>query len=323
MPLQALLVSHSIVSRVFGGYWKFSIGDRSEWAKTSYEDKEWEEVYVPRRWESEGFNGYDGYAWYRKSFSGNDLRKEKVIYLKLGYIDDVDEVFVNGKKIGFSGGFPPDYYTAFHAERLYSIPIDLINFSGENLIAVRVFDYGGEGGIYTGDVGIYVPEEWARDAIYLEGLWKIKIGDRSEYKDPNYDDEQWQGIMVPSNWKSIGLDDLRDVAWYRKQFEVSAGAKTTGLTLLGGKIDDFDEIFVNGVKIGQTNDGERLGRSQSYSKMRIYDIPNNLLKTGKNVIAVKVTDMGDNGGIYEGPVIILPSSEVSRVMRGTRWSFWR
>lgn len=305
------------------GYWKFSIGDRSEWASTTYDDKEWEEIYVPRRWESEGFNGYDGYAWYRKTFDGKNLKNEKVIYLKLGYIDDVDEVFINGRKIGFSGGFPPDYYTAYNAERLYSIPRELINTTGNNLISVRVFDYGGEGGIYSGDVGIYVPEEWAKDAIYLEGLWKIKVGNRSEYKDIDYNDENWQGIMVPTNWRSIGLNDLRDVAWYRKEVVLNTGAKTTDLTLIGGKIDDFDEIYINGVKIGETNDGRRLGSSQSYSKMRIYDIPNNLLKPGKNVVAVKVTDMGDNGGIYEGPVVILPSSEVSRVLRETRWSFWR
>lgn len=328
-----ILVLISIITPLFGqsldriqslrGYWKFSIGDRSEWASTSYDDKEWEEIYVPRRWESEGFNGYDGYAWYRKTFDGRDLRDEKVVYLKLGYIDDVDEVFVNGKKIGFSGSFLPNYSTAYRAERIYGIPVDLIDFSGENLIAVRVFDYGGEGGIYSGDVGLYAPEEWAKDAIYLEGLWKIKVGDRSEYKEAGYDDEKWENIMVPSNWRSIGINNLRDYAWYRKEFIMNAGAKTTDLTLIGGKIDDFDEIFVNGVKIGETNDGRRLGSSRSFSETRVYAIPNNLLKPGSNIVAVRVRDIGDNGGIYEGPVMILPSSQVSRVLRQNDWSFWR
>lgn len=305
------------------GYWKFSIGDHKEWATTEYDDSDWEEIYAPRRWEREGFNGYDGYAWYRTSFDGKDLKNEKTLYLKLGYIDDVDEVFINGKKIGFSGGFPPDYYTAYHAERMYRIPEDVINYNGKNLIAVRVFDIGGEGGIYTGDVGIFAPEAWARDAVYLEGLWSIRIGDRREYADPEYNHEKWENIMVPSNWKSIGINDLRDFAWYRRNFEVSSDGKTKGMTLICGKIDDFDEVYINGEKIGSTKDGRRLGASQSYQKLRIYPIPSNVLKTGKNTIAIRVEDIGNEGGIYEGPVVIVPDAEVSRMIREQRWSFWR
>jgi hypothetical protein len=93
--------------------------------------------------------------------------------------------------------------------------------------------------------------------------------------------------------------------------------------LVGGKIHFFDEIFFNGVKIGETNDGRRLGSSRSYSETRVYAIPNNLLKQGKNIVAVRVKDIGDDGGIYEGPVMILPSSQVSRVLRQNDWSFWR
>jgi len=62
-------------------------------------------------------------------------------------------VFFNGVKIGFSGGFPPNYYTAWNAEREYRIPNELLNYNGDNVIAVRIYDKGGEGGIYSGEVG--------------------------------------------------------------------------------------------------------------------------------------------------------------------------
>lgn len=65
------------------GDWKFSIGDNTKWAEVNYDDSSWEEIYVPRRWESEGFNGYDGYAWYRTKFSGDELEKEGAHYLRL------------------------------------------------------------------------------------------------------------------------------------------------------------------------------------------------------------------------------------------------
>jgi sialate O-acetylesterase len=303
------------------GDWKFSIGDREEWASPQYNDSDWEEIYVPQRWEREGFNGYDGFAWYRKTFDGKGLKREKVHLLRLGYIDDVDEVYVNGMKIGFSGSFYPNYYTAWNAERQYVIPPELINYQGENLIAVRVFDQGGEGGIYSGEVGILYLDEEFKDSYYLEGLWKLKVGDRQEYARPDFDDSRWQDIMVPSNWKTIGIFDLNDFAWYRKKFTIPANGKLDEMTLVCGKIDDFDEVFINGVKVGETNDGRPLGRSGSYAKLRVYDIPKGVLKKGENVVSVRVEDIGANGGIYEGPVLIMPTAEATRMAR--RWSYWR
>lgn len=303
------------------GYWKFSIGDHKEWADPNYDDSDWEEIYVPRRWEREGFNGYDGYAWYRLTVDGRDFEGEKSLYLKLGYIDDVDEVFFNGERIGFTGDFPPHYKTAWRAERLYRVPDRLVKSDGDNLIAVRVYDKGGEGGIYSGEVGIMVPDEDYRGSILLEGTWKIKISDRDEYAEPDYNDSNWEDIMVPSNWKSIGIDDLDDFAWYRKTFEAGEEDGIEDMAIVCGKIDDFDEVFINGVKVGETNDGRRIGVSRSFRELRIYEIPNGLLKRGKNTVAVRVEDIGDNGGIYEGPVMIVPSRYARKLSRSTY--FWR
>ena len=81
-----------------------------------------------------------GYAWYRTTFDGNMLRNEKDVYLNLGYIDDADEVFINGQQIGASGQFPPNFQTAYEARRIYYIPIEHLDVNGENTIAVRVYD---------------------------------------------------------------------------------------------------------------------------------------------------------------------------------------
>jgi len=303
------------------GDWKFSIGDNTKWAEVNYDDSSWEEIYVPRRWESEGFNGYDGYAWYRTKFSGDELEKEGAHYLRLGYIDDVDEVFFNGVKIGFSGGFPPNYYTAWNAEREYRIPNELLNYNGDNVIAVRIYDKGGEGGIYSGEVGLLVADEAYNETYSLEGIWKISRRDRDEFANVEYDDTRWEDIVVPSNWKTIGMSDYRGFAWYRKEFEIPRGGKETEFTLIGGYIDDFDEVFVNGIKIGETKDDGRMGRSRSFLELRVYDIPIGVLKPGKNTIAIRVEDLGANEGIYEGPVTIIPSKIVTKFTRG--FSFWR
>lgn len=303
------------------GDWKFSIGDHKEWASTEYDDSDWEEIYVPRRWEREGFNGYDGYAWYRKTFKGDVFEKDRVHYLRLGYIDDVDEVYFNGVKIGFSGGFPPDYYTAWQAKREYRIPNELLNYEGDNLISVRIFDKGGEGGIYSGEVGLLVAEDGYQDVINLEGLWKIKTRNNNDYADPDYDDAEWEDIQVPADWKVIGIRDLQDYAWYRKTFTLANGTNLDNLVLIGGYIDDFDVTFVNGQKVGETDDGRRFGNSRSFLELRVYEIPNGLLKEGKNVISVRVDDLGNNGGIYKGPVAIIPEKLVTSYRRNSY--FWR
>ena len=59
----------------------------------------------------------------------------------------------------------------------------------------------------------------------------------------------------------------------------------------------------------------------SYRELRLYDIPKDLLKEGENTISIRVEDIGDNGGIYDGPVAIVPSRLVSKFTR--KRSFWK
>ena len=58
-------------------------------------------------WEDQGYPGYDGYGWYRKHFKTTHSIDGKFLLLKMGTIDDADEVYVNGRFIGFCGSFPP------------------------------------------------------------------------------------------------------------------------------------------------------------------------------------------------------------------------
>ena len=109
-------ISSPSISQVINlnGSWKFNIGDKSSWAAANFDDSGWELIHAPSPWEEEGFNGYDGFAWYRKKFDGRKLEKEGSYYLGLGYIDDSDVVYLNGQLIGFSGSMPPKFKTAYN-----------------------------------------------------------------------------------------------------------------------------------------------------------------------------------------------------------------
>ncbi len=296
------------------GDWKFSIGDDKHWAEPKYDDTDWESIYVPTSWENEGFYGYDGYAWYRKKFDGAITKGHENIFIMLGYIDDADEVYINGKLIGFSGGFPPHYATAHKAKRQYYIPPEILNPEGENLIAVRIYDEGGEGGIIHGKVGIYTMVSDFQPAIDLQGVWKFKTGKDDRWKNKYWNDEQWEDIITPSLWRNIGMWELDGYAWYRKTFFLDEKWENEELYVVLGRIDDFDKTFVNGAFVGETWDGRSYGISRSYLKLRVYPLPKDkLLFNGYNTIAVKVYDMGDKGGIYEGPVGIITRKQLQEV----------
>ncbi|NJK86114.1 MAG: hypothetical protein HC906_09245 [Bacteroidales bacterium] len=174
------------------GNWKFSIGINEEWVSPKFDDSDWESIKVPSPWEDQGFYGYNGYGYYRKNVVIPSANKGRMLYAVLGYIDDVDEVYFNGKKIGSTGSFPPNYETAYNAERIYYIPEEMIRFDGSNLITVKVYDTQQAGGIVGGKVGIYGGQVAVNFNINLQNSWKFKTGDDLKRKDPGFDDSDWK-----------------------------------------------------------------------------------------------------------------------------------
>jgi sialate O-acetylesterase len=292
------------------GSWKFHLNDNPAWATSNFNDTSWESIYAPSPWEEEGFNGYDGFAWYRKKFDGKKLDKNENYYLRLGFIDDADEVYVNGKLIGFSGTMPPHFKTAYTMERKYILPNEVINFNGENTIAIRIFDVTHAGGIVDGDLGIYDFEKNRHLLLDLQGVWSFATAWSEE---PIKNEGEWKKIIVPGQWEHQGYTRYDGFAWYKKTFTLPDPFTTENLVLLLGKIDDFDKVFLNGKFIGSTNDHRSFGRSFSFQKLRAYTIPPALLKKkGVNTIEVFVEDMGNVGGIYEGPVGITTQAYFDR-----------
>jgi len=45
--------------------WKFHTGDDIGWAAPAFDDSKWEKIDPSKVWEEQGYEGYDGFAWYR------------------------------------------------------------------------------------------------------------------------------------------------------------------------------------------------------------------------------------------------------------------
>lgn len=137
----------------------------------------WHVVDVPGAWENSNipeFRQFDGFAWYRAYFPIPSHWAGKRLFFSAGKIDDMDEVFFNGEKIGAYGSMPPLISDpASSIRRPYVIEPDLVQPGNWNLVAIRIYDKGGAGGITKGPVQIFSGNE----AIDLAGKWFISRGD--------------------------------------------------------------------------------------------------------------------------------------------------
>jgi sialate O-acetylesterase len=135
------------------------------WAAPTLGDTGWTNIRVPALWEEQGYADIDGVAWYRKTFVVDSAQAGSDAQLSLGMIDDDDITWVNGVEVGRTKGYniPRHYTVARSALR-----------AGTNVVAVRVSDGGGGGGIYgsPGDLRVDFPSV----SRSLAGDWKFRIG---------------------------------------------------------------------------------------------------------------------------------------------------
>ncbi|GET31407.1 hypothetical protein PbJCM13498_02700 [Prolixibacter bellariivorans] len=308
--LKASAAAFGPMEQSLNGMWKFRIGDNMDWASPNYDDSGWNLIKAPARWENQGYNGYDGYAWYRISPIISASMKNQSVILEMGYIDDADEVYFNGTLIGKTGAFPPHFATAYTALRKYQVPAELIRFGEKNVIAVRVYDAQLDGGIIAGNLKIYSTGFLPRFDINLAGKWQFNKG-------RSYSESRARPIHVPGAWENQGYFGYDGYAVYAKKIEVSNELASQRLVLLAGRIDDADKLYINGKYIGQTGQfGEYNGNI--YREFRNYFLPPNTLEPGENLIEIKVYDSGGDGGIYEGPVGIMTQKKFREYWKAKR-----
>jgi len=307
------------------GQWKFSIGDDKARAEPDFDDSAWDILYVPSSWEDEGYPGYNGYAWYRKNFEYKKSFANRELVLILGFIDDVDEVYLNGIKIGSSGSFPPNYFTSYNSERMYYIPEELIKKDRKNVIAVRVYDDRLQGGLLRGNFGIYTGVTELLPVINLHGKWLFKIDKNNR----NWPETDWHEITVPLRWDYQGYEDFNGFAWYKKEVLIPGKFAKNQLILLAGKIDDFDKTFLNGIEIGRTgkidNIPESMRHTSEWDKQRVYYIPADIIKYDSvNTITIKVYDGYLHGGIHAGKIGIITRDKYRKFVKKKKKkkNFW-
>jgi len=129
--------------------------------------------------------------------------------------------------------------------------------------------------------------------------------------DVNYDASGWATMNVPGYWADQGLGNVNGVVWFRKEIDVPASMTGKPARLWLGRIVDGDFTYVNGKLVGSV--------SYQYPP-RIYDISSDMLKTGKNIIVVRVINNSGRGGFVQDKTYQLWTAEQTIDLKG-QWQY--
>jgi sialate O-acetylesterase len=111
-------------------------------------------------------------------------------------------------------------------------------------------------------------------------------GDLKWY-DTTYQPKHWHKFWLPGYWADQGVKGLNGIVWFRKEITVPPEMAGKSAKLFLGRIVDADETYVNGRQVGNI--------TYQYPPRR-YVIPAGVLKPGKNIIVVRVTNTAGKGG---------------------------
>lgn len=140
-------------------------GSRPVWAETDFDDSSWQKCIFPAFLQFQGFPSTVGYFWVRKTIDIPASCEGKKLHIKLGAVDDNNYTYFNGVELGHI-----ELCTSFSE---YDVPAELVK-AGKAVIAVRVMDTGGMGGI-LGDPESMVVEGPDGVVASLAGEWKFKM----------------------------------------------------------------------------------------------------------------------------------------------------
>ncbi len=200
-----LIVASSLSALCLGWAWTNAAEDpKSEWSALTVPGV-WEEI-APKE-----FGNYDGYAWYRCEVVVPEAWKGLELQLSVEKVDNAHEAYFNGKRIGGTGSFPPNYKSGLSDKpQYYPIFVGTVKPGEKNVIAIRVYDADGRGG-FKGKAPVLMA---ADDAMILKGSWQFRTGD----------DKKWANAVETQVTKVAPFEELVPRATLVGENESNPGA---------------------------------------------------------------------------------------------------
>jgi sialate O-acetylesterase len=184
------------------------------WMSPTLKTTDWKTMAQPSNWEKTELEKVDGIVWLRKEIILDKADAGKPLTLRLGPIDDNDITYFNGVQVGATEGY--------NVDRKYAVKGMLVK-AGKNVIAVRVQDTGGGGGLWGDPKNLTIDVNDKQ--ISLVGDWQYKIAannaelprnPKAELASPNHPALLYNGMIAP-----LLPYGIKGVIWY--QGESNAG----------------------------------------------------------------------------------------------------
>jgi sialate O-acetylesterase len=174
------------------------------------------------------------------------------------------------------------YFFARDLYAKYQVPIGIINSSvGGTPIESWISEEGlKEFPAYVKDTTKTAPPAPTAKKSTDRGLTE-------KWANPAYQPKGWKRFAIPGFWEDQGLKDLNGVVWFRREIEIPTSLAGLPAKLFMGRIVDADQVFVNGEQVGNV--------TYQYPPRR-YTVKKDLLKAGKNLVVIRVTNTAGKGG---------------------------
>jgi sialate O-acetylesterase len=212
------------------------------------------------------------------------------------------------------------YFFAKKIFEKYHVPIGLINAS---VGGTPIEAWTSEEGLKDFST-IRATIQKNKDTVYINGMNRATfnnatrpqqndVGMLGEKKwfDVSYVTKGWKTINIPGYWEDQGIKDLNGIVWYRKEIDIPVSMVGKPARVFLGRIVDADVLYINGKQVGNT--------TYMYPQRR-YNVAADILKAGKNIFVIKVTNTAGKGGfVPDKPYCIFAGNDTVD-LKGT-WQY--
>ena len=314
------------------------------YAAPDFNDSGWDAIDIGQAWEDQDYGDYDEGAWYRARIEVK-AEEGRPVLMAFGGVDKDAYVFINGHWVGQHHQWNQPFLLDIsdHVVRDGENTVALYVYDGlgmggiYGLInvhqptgAVETDDFaanrGGNLAMGAGKNGWpvfeahlahgepyrryahrppHIPYAYKKVAA-VPVQWKFRpyAEEHQAHQDAtlsrvDFDDSNWATIDIGRAWEDQGYGNYDAGAWYRARIEVEA-EEGRPVHLAFGGVDNSAYVYVNGVFVGEHH---------GWNSPFILDISEAVDYKGQNVVAVRVYDGRDMGGIYGNVAAIQPTSD--------------
>lgn len=109
---------------------------------------------------------------------------------------------------------------------------------------------------------------------------------------PDLADQDWKSVRIPGAFDALGLTDVPCVVWFRKEITLPDPLPAGKAFVRLGVVEKMETTYVN---------GHQIGTSSWVENPRNYPVLPNVLKPGRNVIAIRIFKLKSKGSFLSPP----------------------